>query len=157
MTRYAANTDVTSDRSRAEIERTLARYGADSFAYGWDSGRAMVGFHMHDRQIRFVLPLPDRNAPEFTKTPTGKDRSATAAAAAHEQAVRQSWRALALVIKAKLEAVAAGIVTFEDEFAMHMVLPDGRTVAAHVLPAIEQAYATGTVRPMLAIEGGEHS
>lgn len=156
MSRYAANTDVTSDRSRAEIERTLTRYGAGSFAYGWDSGRAMIGFHMHDRQVRFVLPLPDRNAREFTHTPTrGTVRSQAAAEAAYEQAVRQSWRALALVIKAKLEAVAAGIVTFEDEFAMHMVLPDGRTVAAHVLPAIEHAYATGEVRPMLAIEGGE--
>jgi hypothetical protein len=34
MARYASNTDVPSDRSRAEIERTLVRYGADEFMYG---------------------------------------------------------------------------------------------------------------------------
>lgn len=153
MSRYAATTEVTSQKSRAEIERTLARYGADSFAYGWDAGQAMVGFHMHNRRMRFLLPLPNRNDPAFTHTPTrGTLRTPAAAEAAYEQAVRQSWRALALVIKAKLEAVEAGIVGFEQEFAMHMVLPDGRTVADHVVPAIETAYATGQVKPMLALE-----
>lgn len=29
MSRYAANTEVSSDKSRAEIEKTLIRYGAD--------------------------------------------------------------------------------------------------------------------------------
>ena len=54
--------------------------------------------------------------------------------------MRQRWRALALVIKAKLEAVEAGIVTFEEEFAMHMVLPNGQTVGEWVVPQINQAY-----------------
>ena len=33
MTKYAAQTEVTSTRSRDEIERTLERYGADQFMY----------------------------------------------------------------------------------------------------------------------------
>lgn len=33
---YAAATDVSSDRTRAEIEKTLLRYGAERFSYGWD-------------------------------------------------------------------------------------------------------------------------
>lgn len=152
---YASATDVSSDRSRAEIERILTRYGAESFAYGWDAGRAMVGFTSRGRQIRFVLPMPDKASREFTHTPSrGYRRTESEIAKAYEQAVKQRWRALALVIKAKLEAVEAGIVTFEDEFAMHMVLPDGRPVSAHVLPAIEQAYATGDVRPLLQIGAG---
>lgn len=36
MSRYAENTSVSSDRSRAEIEQILARYGAEQFMYGWD-------------------------------------------------------------------------------------------------------------------------
>lgn len=149
---YASSTDVPSERSRAEIEKTLARYGATGFAYGWTSQAAMVGFEMRARQVRFVLPLPSREAREFTHTPSrGTPRSSAAAAQAYEQAVRQRWRALSLAIKAKLEAVESGIVTFEDEFAMHMVLPDGSTVAQQVIPAIEQAYATGRVAPLLQI------
>lgn len=140
MAKYAANTDVSSDRSRAEIERTLERYGARQFMYGWDQDRAVVGFVLNDREIRFVLPLPDRDSTDFTRTPTGRPRAATQARAEYEQAVRQRWRSLALVIKAKLEAVESEIVTFDAEFLAHIVLPDGRTVADTVVPRVEQAY-----------------
>ncbi|UFU03460.1 hypothetical protein LQF12_02280 [Ruania suaedae] len=153
MSRYAESTQVSSDRSRAEIERTLTRYGASSFTYGWDDTRAAIGFVMEGRQVRFVLPLPDRQADEFRLTPTGKQRTASASETAYEQAVRQRWRALALMVKAKLEAVAAGIVTFEVEFLPHTVLPSGRTVAEDVLPAVEEAYSSGSVR-QLQIAGG---
>lgn len=149
---YAAGTDVPSDRSRREIERTVTRYGATSFAYGWEGNQAAIGFTLNNRQIRLMLPLPDPASAELSRTPTGKARTATAAHNQFEQAVKQRWRALTLVVKAKLEAVEAGIVTFEQEFAMHVVLPDGRTVAQHVSPAIEQAYATGQVPRMLQIE-----
>lgn len=141
MAKYAANTDVSSDRSRAEIERTLERYGARQFMYGWDQDRAVVGFVLSDREIRFILPLPDRDSTDFTRTPTGRPRAATQARAEYEQAVRQRWRSLALVIKAKLEAVESGIVTFDAEFLAHIVLPDGRTVADTVVPRVVQAYA----------------
>ena len=156
MSRYAENTSVSSEKSRAEIERTLARYGATSFMYGWAEGGAILAFVMRDRQIRFALPMPARAEQQFTRTPTGRPRSAAQAELAYEQSVRQRWRALALVVKAKLEAVETGIVTFEDEFAMHMVLPDGRTVKEHVLPAIEHAYEVGAVGPLLQI-GGDQS
>lgn len=155
MSRYAENTSVDSSSSRAEIERTLTRYGATSFMYGWEDGRAAIGFVVDGRQVRFVLPMPDRTAREFTHTPErGNRRTDSAAAAEYEKAVRQRWRALALVVKAKLEAVAAGIVTFEEEFLAHMVLPNGNSVYQEVSPAVEQAYRTGVVAPLMQIEGG---
>lgn len=72
-------------------------------------------------------------------------------ARAYDQALRQRWRAMYLVIKAKLEAVESGIVSFEEEFAVYTVLPDGKTVGQHVLPSIEQAYEANTVPLLLAI------
>lgn len=155
--RYASNTDVSSSRSRDEIERTLSRYGAKQFMYATQSdpvAQAVVGFVVNDRQVRFLLPLPDRD--DYLYTPArGTLRSNSEVERIYEQAVKQTWRALALVIKAKLEAVTAEIVTFEDEFAMHMVLPDGKSVRDHVLPAINLAYQTGKVPKMLAIGMGE--
>lgn len=62
MMAYAQNTTVTADKSRAEIERTLQRYGADQFMYGWDDARAMIMFRMGGRQIKFLLPMPDKNS-----------------------------------------------------------------------------------------------
>jgi hypothetical protein len=147
--RYAAATSVSADRSRAEIERTLTRYGARGFMYGWDQHRAVLGFVASGRNVRFFLPMPDRSDPEFTRTPTGKPRSAPAAETAYDQAVRQRWRALALVIKAKLEAVSAGIVTFDEEFLAHLVLPEGSTVAEAIGAGIEEAYRVGVTPQLL--------
>jgi hypothetical protein len=152
VTRYAATTDVSSSRSREEIERTLERYGADQFLYGWQDANAVVGFRMAGRQVRFILPLPARNDKEFTEyLSRGKlwARTDDASRKLYEQAVRQRWRALALVIKAKLEAVESGIAIFEDEFMANIVLPNGRLVGEEVRPAIASAYETGTMPTML--------
>lgn len=59
MTRYAESTKVTAEASRGEIERTLRRYGADGFLYGWQDDKALVGFRMNGRQIRFLLAMAD--------------------------------------------------------------------------------------------------
>lgn len=147
MGKYAANTSVSSELSRLEIERTLIRYGADNFAYATQKGSAFIGFTMHDRQIKFILPLPDIE--EFKYTPTGRDRSENSKYEAWEQACRQRWRALNLVIKAKLEAVECGISVFEDEFMANIVLPGGETVGDFMKPQIEQAYINGTIPKML--------
>lgn len=152
MTRYAASTEVSSSRSRDEIERTLERYGADQFLYGWKETDALVGFRMNGLQVRFVLPLPARGDKEFTEYMSrGKlwERTEEAARKLYEQAVRQRWRALALVIKAKLEAVESGIAVFEDEFMANIVLPNGRLVGEEVRPAIASAYETGNMPAML--------
>lgn len=133
MSLYAAGTEVPVDRSRSEIERILSRYGADSFAYGWQKDSAVVMFSANGRRIRFVLPLPN-------EIPQRRRQSVDDAIAAE---TRRRWRALVLSIKAKLETVASGISTFEDEFLPYTVLPDGRTVAEHVRPTVEEAYASG--------------
>lgn len=146
---YAEKTQVSTEKSRAEIERTLQRYGADQFMYGWDQEKAIVGFRMMGRQIKFLLPMPDKNDERFTLTDTGRERSETAAYKEWEQACRQKWRALSLVIKAKLEAVEAGIAIFEDEFMANIVLPNGTTVSQFMLPQIESAYETGAMPKML--------
>jgi Tfp pilus tip-associated adhesin PilY1 len=143
MGRYAENTGVGVDQSRAEIERTLQRYGASTFSYGWDGDRGAIAFRMEGRFIRMVISLPAPDAEEFMLTPTGRERSAAAAREAWEQAVRQRWRAMALVIKAKLEAVEAGISSFEEEFLASTVMPNGQTVGESILPGIEEAYKTG--------------
>lgn len=149
MARYAEGTTVTPERSQMEISALLRKYGANGFQYGWEGDRAAVGFKAHGRVIRFVLDLPDPKDPEFAKTPTGQVRKPDARAAAHEGEIRRRWRALALAIKAKLEAVETGIATFEDEFLAYTVLPDGSTVGQHVHAEIEQAWLSGGTPPRL--------
>lgn len=141
--KYAEDTKVSAEKSRGEIERILTRYGAGSFMYGWDGDRAVIAFQMGEnfnhRQVRFVLVMPPKS--EFTLTAVQRQRRSPAQAqAAWEQATRQRWRALALVVKAKLEAVESGIASFDQEFLAHIMLPNGETVGEWLAPGLEKAY-----------------
>jgi hypothetical protein len=150
MSRYAANTNVTVEKSRAEVERILHRYGCDDFMYRTNRKGAQVAFSMNERMMRFDIALPDPDDPEFTMTnhERPRERSDTQAYKAWEQACRQRWRALALIIKAKLEAVESGITTFEVEFMAHTIVPGGKVFHEVALPQIAVAYETGEM-PLL--------
>jgi hypothetical protein len=145
--KYAEGTTVPAERSQAEIGETVRRYGAQGFMFGWEDSHAMIAFRVGERQVRFLLDLPDPAAKEFTLTPTGQKRRDPGAA--YDAELRRRWRCLALAIKAKLESVATGITTFEDEFLAHIVLPDGSTVSDHVHQQITEAWRTGGRMPGL--------
>lgn len=147
MRKYAERTVVSPDKSRAEIESTLRRYGATKFVYGSEETFAMIAFEIGRRRLRFILPFPKMD--DIERTPSGRIRKSNAAEQAIEQATRQRWRALALAIKAKLETVESGITTFDDEFLAYIVLPNGSTIGEWSAPQLEQAYNVGGMPPML--------
>lgn len=144
---YASTTTVSTDRSKAEIEKTLVRYGADSFLYGFEGDLVIVGFRMMGRMIRFRLPVP--GVEEFRQSPAGRRRTQKAAEEAQAQATRARWRALLLIIKAKLEAIETGVTTFEYEFMAHTMLPSGQTVGDFMAPQIAQVYENGQMPSFL--------
>lgn len=141
MSYYASDTTVPVERTRAEIETVLRKYGATKFFASWDDFGAVIGFQCADRLIRFQLKLPEQA--KFRKSSTGRVRSSQATEKAWEQGCRQRWRALLLTIKAKLESVACGIETFDEAFLAHVVMPGGESLGRHLLPQIDEAYKTG--------------
>lgn len=151
MSGYAAETQVPIDRSRTEIEKVLKRFGADQFVYGWDQERAFVQFRANERVVRFLLSMPVANDPDIEFTPTGQLRSPSSVRTALDKKARASWRALTLIIKAKLVAIDSGITEFESEFLAHIVLPSGETVGGWILPQIEKAYELGSMPLALPI------
>jgi hypothetical protein len=151
MPTYAKRTKVAPDRSRSEIERTLTRYGATGFMYGWSESGSVIGFMMKGKQYRVSVKLPKMD--EYQPNAIGARRTAPQMKSSFESATRQRFRALALVIKAKLEAVESEISTVEIEFLPWMVLPNGQTVGQWLLPQIEAIQSTGKMPPLLP--GGE--
>lgn len=137
---FARKTRVSADRTRSEIERLLARHKAKQYgtAIDYDNRSARVQFRLSDRVVRFSLALPG-----------GNQQSAS-----YAQQERSRWRALLLVIKAKLEAVESGIASFEDEFMARIVLPDDKTVGDHVSPLIAEAYTAGRIPKQLQLTAG---
>jgi len=141
---------TVSEKSRNEIEKILTRYGATGFAYAWQGDMALIGFNMNNRMVRFRLPMPPKDSREFTHTEgRGSKRSPQDAQKAWEQAGRQRWRALALAVKAKLEAVESQITSFETEFMAHIVMPNGKTAGEILLPQIEDSYKNGKMPSLL--------
>jgi hypothetical protein len=146
MSPYAKDTTVPVERTKVEIERLVVdKHKAEAYMTGHQASppRVIIQFKMRDRIVRFELPLPTadgrRTQPQL------------------EQATRSRWRALLLIIKAKLEAVENGVTTFEEEFLAHIVMPGDRTVGQYVIPQIGGAYSTGKLPRMLPAfqDGGE--
>lgn len=148
MAKYAEKTTVAPEKSRTEIERVLLRYGADMFSYGYMESRIYIAFRMQKRAVKIVLPMPTREEGKYEVVSYGSPRSKTAAQNMFDQDIRQRWRALFIVVKAKLESVESEIETFEEAFLSHLVIPSGEnagmTVGEAMLPNLRRA-----------IEGGE--
>jgi hypothetical protein len=128
---YAEKTKVAPHQTRMQIEQLLGKHKAAQYGTFVDNAanRARVQFVLCDRIVRFTIELPAEKNFRVRRN--------------YEQAERQRWRALLLVIKAKLEAVDNKIASFEEEFLAHIVMPNDQTVGDLVKPQIAEAYASG--------------
>lgn len=134
--RYASDTVVPVERSKQQLEALLKTHGAEGYHSGWDQARDVVEFLWKGKQIRFVLPRPKRE--DFKVSPRGQWRKDHEITRVIEQADRQRWRALYLVIRAKLEAVEASISIFEEEFLSFIVIPGrNQTIGEVMVPRIQ--------------------
>ena len=143
MAKYAEGTVVPVAQSQDEVDRILLRYGCAQRAWLRDDDRNIVqlAFGRKGRPYRISMPLP--TVKEFAG-----QRAYRTPVDLREAEVRRRFRALVLWLKATLEAVDTGIITFEDAFLAHMALPDGRTVARALDTQVAKMLA-GEV-PMLA-------
>ena len=124
---YAEKTPVSVVDTIAEIRRIIVKHGGAQFVFGVSDDHVLIGFTKNGRQVRLQVP---QNSKE-------------------EQRNKALCRALLLVTKAKLEAVAAGVSVFEDEFLASVVLPDGQLVSQQARPSIAAAYEGRTMPPLL--------
>ena len=140
-TRYAADTTVSVDRSRGELEKLLTRFGVEGFAYAWEGGQETIGFVYAGKRVRMSIPLPKRESYR-TEESWAKER-------------RRRLRVLVLAVKALLVAVDDGLVGFEEAFLSWFVTPSGRTVGDLVVPQLEEASRRGVLPPLMLPAGGE--
>lgn len=143
---YAHGTTVTTERSRAELDRILAKAGADERGFVTNPGLVQVGFKIHGIPVRIGVQhrMPreifDEAHANFIagdgvhgwKSWTQAKRNAWAEKQA-DQEERERWRVLVLLVKAKLEAIELGYSTVEREFLADIVAKDGRTVGEYII------------------------
>ena len=148
---YAEGTSVPVSKPRIDLDELLRAHGADNIGVAIGTGYVRLMFTMEQRTISFHVGLPTGAERDITHTPQGRIRSAPARHTALDAEHRRRWRALLLVLKAKLESAESGIETLESAFLANIVLPGGETVLENVAPAIAAAYTDGQVRPLLAL------
>lgn len=135
---YAEGTTVTVQKSIAEIDTIVSRNGADQFMIGRDVSKTVIRFRVNGYFVNFDVPMAKADDMPRSKHHPRRDADKWA-----DQESRRRFRSLALVVKAKFEAVAAGFRTFEQEFLSDIVLPDGGTVYQWFRPQLTEAYDSG--------------
>lgn len=165
---YAEGTSVSVEVSRVEVERILRRYGATNTGVvsDDDSGCVVLGFTVEGASYRITVPMPtvggERVAvAKLDRKPNGwgPDKRGRYSQAAREsilrkrveQTSRERWRAVVLLLKAKIELVRLGVSTIDREFLANMVLPSGRTVS-ETIPDIIRRGLTDETRALPASE-----
>ena len=144
---YAQGTSVPIDRSRAEIERIIGRYGATKYGTWSEPTRATVQFVVRSgRQVQIPVPMPTvKDAPRGTREPEKWV----------EAEGRRRWRVLVITLKAMLEAVESRLFTFDQVFLSHMVIPGtARTLGDELIPRLPALYS-GTSLPRLLDESSK--
>lgn len=124
-------TKVSVDRSVEEIRRTAERYGAEGFTYGISPLGGVVQFKVGPRWVKFKV---DKNEDEAEW--------------------RRRWRVLLISVKVRLERVADGDSSVDEEFFANVMLPDGSTVFERMREQVEAVYAGTMDVPMLALPSG---
>ena len=141
------NTEVPAGRSQENIRELLKKYGIGQVQYTdcWPEG-VSVEFARVEKNAAGVVEkvirvrilgkpnLQKKNKPEAER--------------------RRVYRVIYWHLKAKLEVVAEGLVTFEEEFLPHIILPSGATVYDELRSHLPAVFA-GTQRLALPAFGGE--
>lgn len=155
---YAAKTKVDPNRTREEIVTLLRKAGATKVApmSDYETGQEILLVELPTRRLRFAIrmPLPTDEAVVYYDEPPGpsgkpRKRPVNLAQVMLQQITRTKWRKLHLYIKAKLDAVAEGTATIEDEFLAQTVMPNGQTVGEWARGQIDVAYLERRMPPML--------
>lgn len=131
--KYAKSTKVSIQRTILEIQKTLMRFGADTFAFIEQRDCTVIGFRCHNRNVRINVNYPAE--------PEGSSLKIK-----WKQGKRQKFRALLLVIKAKLVAVEEGVASFETEFLPYLVTSNGATIAEKIIPELDDFSSSGDMR-----------
>ena len=131
---YAAGTSVPVERSRAEVERVVVKYGATKFGTLSEETKATVFFEIKGRQVQWAVPLPPKSQPTA------------------DREVRRRWRVLVITVKAMLEAVESKLLTFDQAFLPHIVVPGtAKTIGEFIsTPKLNALYSGKSLKALLA-------
>lgn len=132
MSNYAKNANVSVEQTQLEIQKLLQKNGATKFGIDFTSNTLL--FELKQKSIKLIVPLPSISDFEFTLAHIKRQQYQIEKV--YEQAIKQRWRALLLIVKAKMEAISSRITTIEQEFLPSILLPNGQTLSQYIIPQL---------------------
>lgn len=143
-------TATAGDRALAELQKTLASFGCQSFGTMTDAERQclIVAFKWRDRQVSLEASWRGYAVAYLKQHPYSYSRSRSTRQEHEAKALKQAQVSVCSMlrdwVKGQVTAVECGIMSFEEAFMPHMLLRDGRRVVeaartANLLPAPEQS------------------
>lgn len=141
------STDVSPGRSQEAIRKTLAAHGIRQvqFTECWPEGLAIefIRLERNASEVEKVIRVRIIGKPNAVSL-KWRGRGKPPASAIDRRAdteLRRVYRVIFHHLKTKLEAVAEGLVAFEEEFLPHIVLPNGATVYEELKASLPQIFA----------------
>lgn len=131
--RYASETTVTVDKTIGDLRKIVSRYGATEYGVFTSEMTGGVMFTLKERRIKISMIMPTKEESRIDSA----GRRMQFNQQRYDKQIRQRWRALLLVVTAKLEGVQSGIETVEQAFMPYLLLPNGSTVGEAVLTQIQ--------------------
>lgn len=140
---------TAGDRALAEMQKTLAAFGCQSFGTMTDNERCcmIVAFKWRDRQVHLEASWKGY-AVAWQKAHPYSYRSNGSRADHDAKTLKQAKTSICSVlrdwVKGQTTAIECGVLSFEAAFMPHMLLKDGRRVidaaqAANLLPPPEES------------------
>lgn len=140
MTILNRHTEVSADRTAAEIQKRLVRARAQAvmMEYAADGTLTHIAFRVATEQgpIAFRLPANVDGVHRMLQA----DKALSRAQKTREHATRVAWRICRTWVEAQLAVIEAGMASLPEVFLPYAQLPTGETVyerfAKHGLPAL---------------------
>jgi hypothetical protein len=125
------STATSGDKAMAEIQRILQRFGCNKFGTmtDWEAGVLMVQFEWRGHCVSFPANFKGYAAAWLKEKPYNSRMHCTKAeheAKALEIGSVAVYSILRDWIKAQVTAVETGLISFEEVFLAHIMLPNGK-------------------------------
>jgi hypothetical protein len=140
MSNLPYSTATSGDKAMAEIQRILQRFGCNKFGTmtDWEAGVLMVQFEWRGKQVSFPANFKGYAAAWLKEKPYTSRMRCTKAeheAKALEIGSIAVYSILRDWIKAQVTAVETGLISFEEVFMAHIMLPNGMRMIEHAKEA----------------------
>lgn len=126
----------SGDKAMAEIQRILQKFGCNKFGTmtDWDAGTLMVQFEWNGQRVTFPASFKGYAEMWLKENPWSNRRQSSQAEWQQKAMEIGSMAVYSILrdwIKAQVVAVETGLITFEEVFLAHLMLPSGMRVIEH--------------------------